>query len=179
MFSVWFYIERHLTPSRETGPTELLSRKPHPTSQHQVATALNPVWEHLCFTCANLFYVLTCRMCPRVPASLLYAALAYERLPRSALLSDSGETWTRHCRWDLLFPFSRPLSQVTILLLATLWFILPLTHVLIFPYFISMPLHSVEKLDTVLIVCLKHPLSSEHLVSFHFLLISCTPLYKN
>ena len=70
-------------------------------------------------------------MCPRVPASLLYAALAYERLPRSALLSDSGKTWTRHCRWDLPFPFSRPLSQVTILLLATLWFILPLTHVLI------------------------------------------------
>ena len=179
MFSVWFYIERHLTPSRETGPTELLSRKPHPTSPHQVATALNPVWEHLCFTCAYLFYVSTCRMCPRVPASLLYAALAYERLPRSALLSDSGETWTRHCRWDLLFPFSRPLSQVTILLLANLWFILPLNHVLISPYFISMPLHSVEKLDTVLIVCLKHPLSSDHLVSFHFLLISCTPLYKN
>ena len=48
-----------------------------------------------------------------------------------------------------------------------------------FPHFISMPLHSVEKLDTVLIVCLKHPLSSDHLVSFHFLLISCTPLYKN
>ena len=153
MFSVRLQREASRSPSRETGPTELLPRKPHPTSQHQVATALNPVWEHLCFTCANLFYVLTCRMCPRVPASLLYAALAYERLPRSALLSDSGETWTRHCRWDLLFPFSRPLSQVTILLLATLWFILPLTHVLISPYFISMPLHSAEKLNTVLIIC--------------------------
>ena len=145
------------SPSRETGPTELLPWKPHPTSQHQVATALNPVWEHLYFTCAHLFYVSTSRMCPRVPASWLYDALAYERLPRSALLSESGETWTRHCRWDLPFPFSRPLSQVTILLLATLWFILPLTHVLISPYFISMPLHSVEQLDMVLIVCLKVP----------------------
>ena len=141
----------------ETGPTELLSWKPHPISQHQVATALNPVWEHLCSTCAYSFYVWTSRMCPQVPASLLYVALAYERLPRGALLSDSGEIWTRHCRWDLLFPFSRPLSQVTILLLANLWFILPLNHVLISPYFISMPLHSVEKLDTVLIVCLKAP----------------------
>ena len=111
MFSVWFYIERHLTPSRETGPTELLSRKPHPTSQHQVATALNPVWEHLCFTCAHSFYVSTSRMCPQVPASLLYAALAYEGLPRSTLLSDSGETWTGHCRWDLPSPAStRPSS---------------------------------------------------------------------
>ena len=167
------------SPSRETGPTELFPQKPYPTFQHQVPTALNPVWEHLCSTCAYSFYVWTSRMCPQVPASLLYVALAYERLPRGALLSDSGEIWTRHCRWDLLFPFSRPLSQVTILLLANLWFILPLNHVLISPYFISMPLHSVEKLDTVLIVCLKHPLSSDHLVSFHFLLISCTPLYKN
>ena len=32
--------------NRETSPTELLPRKRHPTSQHQVATALNPVWEH-------------------------------------------------------------------------------------------------------------------------------------
>ena len=143
------------SPSRETGPTELLPRKPLPTSQHQVPTAQNLVWEDLCFTCAYSFYVSTSRMCPRVPVSLLYAALAFERLPRSALLSDSGETCTRHCRWDLPFPFSRPLSQVSILLLATLWFILPLTHVLISPYFISMPLHSVEKLDTVLIICLK------------------------
>ena len=159
MFSVWFYIERHLTPSRETGPTELLSRKPHPTSQHQVATALSPVWEHLCFTCANLFYVLTCRMCPRVPASLLYAVLAYERRPRNALLSDSGESWTRLWRWDLPFPFStHSLGQVTILFLATLWFILPFTPVLISPLFTSMPLHSVEKLDTVLTVCLRAPL---------------------
>ena len=53
------------SPSRETGPTERLPWKPHPTSQHQVATALNPVWEHLCFTCTYLFYVLTSRMCPR------------------------------------------------------------------------------------------------------------------
>ena len=171
--------EASRSPSRETGPTELLPWKPHPTSQHQVATALSPVWEHLCFTCAYSFYVSTSRMCPQVPASLLYAALAFERLPRSALLSDSGEAWTGHYRWDLPFPSSTPLSRVTTLLLATLWLTLPLTHVFISPYFISMPLHSVEKLDTVLIVCLKHPLSSDHLVSFHFLLISCTPLYKN
>ena len=145
------------SPSRETGPTELLPRKPLPTSQHQVPTAQNLVWEDRCVTCAYSLYVSTSRMCPRVPASLLYAALAFERLPRSALLSDSGEICTRHCRWDLPFPFSRPLSQVSILLLATLWFILPLTHVLISPYFISMPLHSVEKLDTGLLVCLKAP----------------------
>ena len=144
MFSVWFYIERHLTPSRETGPTELLSRKPHPTSQHQVATALNPVWEHLCFTCAHSFYVSTSRMCPQVPASLLYAALAYERLPRSALLSDSGKTWTRHWRCHLPFPSSTPApGQVTILFIATLWIILSFTPVLIAPNFTSIPLCSV------------------------------------
>ena len=154
-----FYSERHRTPqSRETGSTELLPQKRHHTSQHQVATALNPVWEHLYFTCAHLFYVSTSRMCPRVPASWLYDALAYERLPRSALLSDGRETWTRHCRWDLLFPSStHSLGKVTILFLATLWFILPFTPVLISPLFTSMPLHSVEKLDTVLIVCLKAP----------------------
>ena len=125
--------EASCSPSRETGPTELLPGKPHPTSQHQVATALSPVWEHLCFTCAYSFYVSTSRMCPQVPASLLYAALAYERLPRSALLSDSGEAWTGHCRWDLPFPSSTPLSWVTTLLLATLWLNLPLTHVFISP----------------------------------------------
>ena len=100
----------------------------------------------------------TSRMCPRVPASLLYTVLAYERRPRNALLSDGGESWTRHCRWDLLFPSStHSLGKVTILFLATLWFILPLTHVFLSPYLISMSLHNVEKLDTVLIVCLKAP----------------------
>ena len=132
------------SPSRETGPTELLPWKPHPTSQHQVATAQNPVWEHLCFTCAYSFYVSTSRMCPRVPASLLYAALAYERLPRNALLTDSWETWTRHWRCHLPFPSStHPLSNVTILFLATLWIILSFTPGLVAPNFTSMPLCSV------------------------------------
>ena len=48
----------------------------------------------------------TSRTCPQVPASLLYAVLAYGRRPRRALLSDSGESWTRHCRWHLPLPSS-------------------------------------------------------------------------
>ena len=95
---VFLQREALCSTNRETSPTELLPRKPHPTSQHQVATALNPVWEHLCFTRARSFYASTSRVCPRVPAASLYAVLAYESLPRSALLSDSREAWTRHWR---------------------------------------------------------------------------------
>ena len=47
--------EESHSPSRETGPTELLPWKPYPTSQCQVTTTLNPIWEHLCFTCAYSF----------------------------------------------------------------------------------------------------------------------------
>ena len=135
----------HWAPSPEATPHISAS------SCHSLKPCLEAPVLHLCI----FVYVLTSRMCSQVPASLLHAALAYERLPRSALLSDGRETWTRHCRWDLPFTSSRPFSQVIILLLATLWFILPLTHVFLSPYLISMSLHNVEKLDTVLIVCLK------------------------
>ena len=84
-------------------------------------------------------------MCPRVPSSLLYAVLAYERLPGKALLSDTGESWTQPWRCDLPFQSSTPLSQVTMLFLASLWIILPFTPVFIAPSLTSMPLCSVEK----------------------------------
>ena len=64
---VFLQREASCSTNRETSPTELLPRKQHPTSQRQVATALNPVWEHLCFTRARSFYASTSRMCPQVP----------------------------------------------------------------------------------------------------------------
>ena len=148
MFLQW---EASCSTSRETGPTELLPREGHPTSQRQVSTPPNLVWEHLCFTRAYSFYASTSRTCPRVPASLVYDVLAYERLPRNALLSDSRETWTRHWRCcDLPFASSTPaLSQVTMLFLGTLWIILPVTPMFISPDFTTMILHSVGKLTRI------------------------------
>ena len=144
--------EASRSPSRETGPTMLLPQKPHPTSassHHSPEPCLAAPVLHL-----GIFILAS----TQVPASLPYAVLAYERLPMNALLPNSGESWTRHCRWDLPFPSStHPLSQDTMLFLATLSIILPFSPVLISPYFPSMPLHSVEKFDTVLIVCLRAP----------------------
>ena len=139
-----FYSERHHTP--QAGRLAPLSSFPgsHTTSQCQVTTTLNPIWEHLCFTCAYSFQASSSRTCPRVPASLLYAVLAYERLPRNALLSDSGEIWTRHWRCHLPFPFSTPPPSV-----RSLYYFQPLCElssfspVLIAPNFTSMPLCSV------------------------------------
>lgn len=108
MFSVCCS-KRHQAPQAgRLAPLELLPQKPHPTSQHQVATTLNPVWEHLCFTCAHSLYVLSSIMCPRVPA-WLYAALAYERLPRVLCFQRVGKPGSRHCRW--ICPFHSPDPQ--------------------------------------------------------------------
>ena len=55
---------------------------------------------------------------------MLYAVLAYERLPRNALLSDSGKTWTRHWRCHLPFPSSTPpLSQVILTITRKLFLV--------------------------------------------------------
>ena len=128
-------LPKHWAPSLEATPHISVS------SHHNPESYMGPPVLHLCIFILGF----KCRMCPRVPASLLYAVLAYERLPSNALLSDSGETWTRHWRCHLPFPSSThpPLSQVTILFLATLWIILSFTPVLIAPNFTSMPLCSV------------------------------------
>ena len=153
MFSVRFSVRGIALPKQGDWPhwAPSLEATPHisASSRHSPEPCLGAPVLHLCtfILCIDQQNVSSGPCCLGL----------WRRLPRSALLSDGGETRTRHCRGDLPFPFSRPLSQVTILLLATLWFILPLTHVLISPYFISMPLHSVEQLDMVLIVCLKVP----------------------
>ena len=161
-------------PSRENGSTELLpgSHTPHLRSSYLSVLHCEHCKAPVCFTCAYSFHVPTSRMCPRVPAALLYAVGLMEGFLGKL---DSA------LRCDLPFQSSTPLSQVTMLFLASLWIILPFAPVFIAPSLASMPLCSVEKLnkDTVLIACPRAPSSIDHLVSTHFLLISCIPLYKN
>ena len=49
-YSACFYRERHRAPQTGAGPTELLPRKSHPTSQHQVPQP----WTLSGSTCASL-----------------------------------------------------------------------------------------------------------------------------
>ena len=62
-------------PSRETAPTELLpgSHTPHLRSSCLSVLHCEHCEAPVCFTCAYSFHVPTSRMCPRVPAALLYA----------------------------------------------------------------------------------------------------------
>ena len=161
-------------PSRETAPTELLpgSHTPHLRSSCLSVLHCEHCEAPVCFTCAYSFHVPTSRMCPRVPAALLYAVGLMEGFLGKL---DSA------LRCDLTFQSSTPLSQVTMLFLASLWITLPFAPVFIAPQSHKHAFMQCRKTnkDTVLIACPRAPSSSDHLVSTHFLLISCIPLYKN
>lgn len=77
VFSACFYSKEALcSTNRETSPTELPSPEATPhVSASEVATALNPVWEHHIH-----FMHLLAECVLRVPAALVYAVLAYEEL---------------------------------------------------------------------------------------------------
>ena len=134
-----FYSERHHAP--QAGRLAPLNSFP---GSHSYISASSRHSPEPCLAAPVLHLGIFILASTQVPASLLYAVLAYERLPMNALLPNSGESWTRHCRWDLPFPSStHPLSQDTMLFLATLSIILPFTPVVTAPNFTSMPLCSV------------------------------------
>ena len=162
------------SPSRENGSTELLpgSHTPHLRSSYPSGS-----------TCASLVHThFMYRLTECVLGSLLRCFMLFWLMKGflgKLCFQDTGESWSQPWRCNLPFQSSTPLSQVTMLFLATLWIIPPFTPVFVALSLTSMPLCSVEKKDTVLIACPSAPSSSDHLVSTHFLLISGTPLYIN
>ena len=138
MFLQW---EAWCSPCRETGPSELLPRKPPPTPQHHVPQPWTLREHRASLVCAHLGPRLT--VCPRAPAPVLCALGSWEA-------SREGSALRGHCRWDLPRPASTaPLGQVTTPASATLRITPPFTTVWTFPDFISMLLLSVGKLTRI------------------------------
>ena len=98
MFLQW---EASHSPCRETGPSELLPRKPPPTPQHHIPEPWT-LWEHQAsLLCAHLGPRLAAR--PRAPAPVLCALGSWEA-------SGEGSALRRHCRGTCPFQPPHPAS---------------------------------------------------------------------
>ena len=118
---VFLQWEASHSPRRETGPSELLPRKPPPTPQHHVPQPW-ALWEHRASrVCAHLG--------PRLAARAVRSGLWEAAREGSALTALQG---------DLPLPASTPaLGQVTTPASATLRITPPVTPVWTFPDFTS------------------------------------------
>ena len=173
--------EAWCSPCRETGPTELLSRKPHPTSQHQVPQP----WTLSGSTCASLVRTyFGHRLAERVLGSLLcccmlsglrkgvLGVLCFQMLGGLELALQVGSGLSSLHTTPQSGHHARVSHSVNH----------PAFHPCVtIPRFHKHSFTLCRKTyqDILSLIFLRVPVSNDYLISFHFLLISGTWLYKN
>ena len=160
-------------------------RAPFPeTTPHISAsspTALDPLWEHLCLPCTHLFWASTSRTRPRVPALCcmlsglrkgVLGVLCFQMLGGLELALQVGSGLSSLHTTPQSGHHARVSHSVNH----------PAFHPCVtIPRFHKHSFTLCRKTyqDILSLIFLRVPVSNDYLISFHFLLISGTWLYKN